>query len=1725
MRKARLAARILLNRRENEPARTRARQTLEKYGVVTGDVVKPNEGGDRRRVEEKWMGTVRLSSVYDPKTGERKQVFGGPMGYKDVRDKTPDKILRFIGNHLGAGPAPIVAEKSGILPSGTSKTLNRLTKRGLLAGGRGVMEALIRPGQAVESGLGKTLVASGAIKDNSVDDVGHKIARSRGPWDILTKGNRYGLDTGGADILEGVTGSKGARTGGIFVDLATDPLMYVGVGALAKGSAATAAKLTARIEAAGVEGATEALQGLKIKKLTELAHETGDSDPLLGELHRIANEHGISTRALGRTKAERAAKKGETARQKQARVDETRQIMEDIKAGKAVGQESESGRNLYVPDVAGQEAVKSTVRLAKQRELRPGARIRLMDPLGREHASIPLPIPKRLANLPLTGGLVTSKAGKRALAQMRLSKKAHAEVVENQRMLSEIDTQRRRIKVEKAARQRQVGLERAENEYKAANKLLDDTERVTKQNLESRLIAGHDATVDDIRTNFINTQSLSEKFERGNRQRLNRIVAPTADEFGRTTQMRFYQQVLHGIEDHLGNLNDPKIVKSLEKIQLHRFARSDTGSQSALRKAGVKLTPKEQSVMRELDKVDAQMAKFGTAVGTLKERSILEDYGGPRIWNPEGTSVDQIVENINSRLGSSSFFAHHRGHPAVSDLAGQERLANKISELSDRNLPIEEARAHAEEWHQTAMVRNAQELMSRQAQRGGDTLTMDELPPTFQRAAHLAENMTPKGSPSTVPLLNIDKTEGLGGTVKLNRSEASQHAYGLPSIDPIDVAPEQALTSINADLDRIGHIRQTTKSGTQYDKDLRKWSRRLRVQKAALEREQSLAEYDKHWPADHIDDDIEQLQDMRDSAQALADTLENKLGTFNPMYPEEEKNLQDQLSELMGAIHKLDAELNRRMVNSSEFDFEDLNDELGLTSIPGQGASMTHDLERMLSEPGGPLGPEPFKDVIGDITSHLPDFRESSFFPILDMRNSYFYRTRSEGVNAAFRSRWKGIDKADGRDVTEADATYRSGDGTEGRVADLEQWEILDNRSADRTNEITGAIHRNRQALRDSEAQNAAEYNTPELRDSNDAMAPYFERDQINRQHDQLNQELGQDQQNVQSRQFWYDRRLDRIYEIDEVQSSAPALVPNIDRTRFWDLSTQREYAYPHHVIAMVGEKISDVVQPTDRAGERLSTRVWPVDAIHAADMEAKRAGEYDIVFKTGMESGLGKVLSNLRYGVTSLWPAYHTRNAMSDMLKSMQADSGVLFHPIANAQLAATAFRQGKAADITIKGLGKMSSEDFLLMADAFGLRSGHHVAEVSRIAETGEFPVRGRGSRIARSLGPSGTVGTKAVDFGIRREDMTRFITFAQRMRQNGGDAADAMMYMVKHHFNYNDLSITEKRVIRNLFLFYTWYRKNIPLQLAELFHRPGFMSGVAHSYNALERGETPVNQDWSQLNPMFPDLSGKMPKRGVIPDYLQDRLSSVGTSWNGHAAMFGFGAPWADLSLLRGDSQAIRDWVAMLNPAITTAAQLGFGQDLLTGREFKAEETGGPSNVLDAALKAAGLNGLPTDNKGRPVMPWALKVVLSNTVPGLGRLFGTFETPSTQRDTGRLQQIGKKASFIHGINIYVSPKAGSAREELALTKRVQGRAAERGELLTSISNLPQGDAEKRVKEFDRQTLIWANQRGIPRRILESVKATGYYKGKTRQPAGSGLGSGRGGMKNLGGGKGLDG
>lgn len=196
-------------------------------------------------------------------------------------------------------------------------------------------------------------------------------------------------------------------------------------------------------------------------------------------------------------------------------------------------------------------------------------------------------------------------------------------------------------------------------------------------------------------------------------------------------------------------------------------------------------------------------------------------------------------------------------------------------------------------------------------------------------------------------------------------------------------------------------------------------------------------------------------------------------------------------------------------------------------------------------------------------------------------------------------------------------------------------------------------------------------------------------------------------------------------------------------------------------------------------------------------------------------------------------WP-FHARNATSNTWLMYLADVPAYRIPDRIAEAAQIQLKGGK-------GIGGFASKEILDAADRYGVRAyGWIGADVPRMLQQELWIAANRGPW-ARALG----VGKNAANpfenwsrigrkVGTGIEDNSRLAVFVDQLHKLGlkkGMSAKqvddifskASKHVKKYLFDYTELTEFERKVMKRIFPFYTWLRKNIPLQLESIVTKP--------------------------------------------------------------------------------------------------------------------------------------------------------------------------------------------------------------------------------------------------------------------------------------------------------------
>lgn len=1634
------------------------------------------------------------------------------------------------------------------------------------------VEYLQRPLLAAEAQFGKELVnplspgISGSLGQLLSQKQRRGLEEGANAWEAFAHGHKLKNLITGQELSEGLLKTKKL---GIAFDLALDPTMYFGVGALNDITGEEAVSLLARIDREKPEILADDSHW---KVLKRNADKSGDYQPLKTYLHDLAKKHDISVTHLGTHPDEQKAI-GDLFGAKGERTKEIASLIErDLHGADVI-----KGRSTSMPGAATNKVAEEIGREAAGRARRPGFKINLMTPMGGHLSSLDFPLPEKLADsirVPTLG----IKGIKPEIRAVEAARQAESE---NAKLIPDIADAKQALHDARAAKHPNVA---------AAERKVSDLEDQFRRNAQ--------VAEETAEKNF-GWQTLTERSRSKNTKRL-------AHEIERGTKASansFFHRSLAQADQILAPLDQ----KEREQVGAIMEFDTDTGTARELTDH-VPLSPVVEDSVRKLYSFFGELQKYGEDIGSLK-RAISEKYT-PRQYttkadittNPRPVIPEEGASGAVSSQGHDSPFMHGRSVPHAGQIMDKVALSRNVERLF--GVSSDEADNIADLWHDASIQRFALENLTHQLVRGAH-ITEDDLTPIEKQVVAAHGDWTSKGTKVGRVIRDPESTEGvlkldpqvfkdttdnpglsrhaeqlmegtIGNHELIKKSSALESRAKLEALversknNPgLREHYEQLIDRTQAELDTYNKPEPETerllppavtnqkpergswkKDGTTYttvgariDKEDGKYVLRfpgrvkthgdirdgfgskvdenfmepyasfpkLREAKEAYDAhvadpEHGFQNYMEYADAAGKPKLVKAEESLKNAQEALttelttADqirqnmdkslfkiTLENSKGKVVKTLPNsfdtlaEARTFKKQLEDAGQLPPGVEARVEEDpaaktirdearnelyteqapKVGAAEDAVVKAREEVAKVAKSGGKSKVSTIRHRPPPEveyaseapPGEAVGlpnddelAEIVPDATRDYVGGLKDLRKEhpNLMLILDPKVSTFYRINSEKVQSMFRSRWRALDKRIGRSTTEAQGgRWTAADGSSGYTHELKAdfGDIPEDKLVDLSDPV-GYTLREDPAI---------------------------------------------------------------FYPAGDIEFDHKSMIPISGR--YYDTTTAREYM----PVGEYGNGLGDIL--SDALGH---DRIWPSDELKAIQEEYMRMGETGPkkLYDSAIQAGVEKFMTLSRFGLTTYFPAYHVRNMISDLWNAMLGDSGLIMHPLSNLKISLEAIRRGGKVKIGedsfmdvergtthVEGIGDISNEGYLMIQDLFGLRSNLHTAEMLQLAEKGELTKLeswaqkrfwkrpAQEAKRGFGLGPSGKVGHFGLEVSSRREDIMRMVTFAQRLRRNGGDAADAAWWVIKHHFDYADLNPFEKSWMKTLFLFYTWYRKNIPLQFASMVTRPGFFSGVGSWYRDLAEGSTPLNQNWSKFEPWLPNFEGRVPDSGLIPPYYINQLGAATIDWNGHAAAFGFGAPFADTNLItnifENPEEAADQFLNLTNPIFTTAIQFGTKTNLLTGQDLSGNETGGLANILSQVPILKGITG--TDEEGNPTLPWATNLFLGQ-IPALNRTAGYFKAPSITEDTGFAARTlgGGLGSFLTGLTVYVGPKGGE-REDAAFIGLVEGRGVQRRELLETKPS------KKQVTEFDHETGEWARKLEVPNKYLHVLPGLG--------------------------------
>jgi len=301
--------------------------------------------------------------------------------------------------------------------------------------------------------------------------------------------------------------------------------------------------------------------------------------------------------------------------------------------------------------------------------------------------------------------------------------------------------------------------------------------------------------------------------------------------------------------------------------------------------------------------------------------------------------------------------------------------------------------------------------------------------------------------------------------------------------------------------------------------------------------------------------------------------------------------------------------------------------------------------------------------------------------------------------------------------------------------------------------------------------------------------------------------------------------------------------------------------------------------------------------------------------FNSVMETDEGvRTLGHMLNSVQNVWkglvtapnPAFHVRNAMGNVFNNFL---GGVVNPKFYA-LAATI--QRGADDVLELGGQQMTGQEVKNLfrnqgLEGYGFFYGETPMKYFKEAEQKFAPKRNIVASAA--LNPIQT-GRRAGDAIETNAKMAHFLDKLAK----GFTPKEAVESVRKYLFDYSDLTKAETK-IRGIIPFYTWTRKNVPLQLEAMIKQPGKFTAMNKAVENA-RQVTGVTED-------------------DTPDWMKGEMAipvQVGPDGNKQFLMLDL--PMTNLNMIGDAKNTAKNALGMLSPLAKIPIEVGTGRQIFTG-----------------------------------------------------------------------------------------------------------------------------------------------------------------------------------------------
>ncbi len=274
----------------------------------------------------------------------------------------------------------------------------------------------------------------------------------------------------------------------------------------------------------------------------------------------------------------------------------------------------------------------------------------------------------------------------------------------------------------------------------------------------------------------------------------------------------------------------------------------------------------------------------------------------------------------------------------------------------------------------------------------------------------------------------------------------------------------------------------------------------------------------------------------------------------------------------------------------------------------------------------------------------------------------------------------------------------------------------------------------------------------------------------------------------------------------------------------------------------------------------------------------------------------------------------YHTRNAISAYVMNWYSGMGVTNSLDDYATAGNIIYKNRTGKELT--GAEKELWEEFTKN----GLNAQLFLGVDDMAKDLTSTLLAGKTSKTIGDQNPLFRGGAK---LGRLVEDYFRFAHYVHKRRKGYGifQSSEAVK---QTHYDYAELADFERHVMRRIFPFYSWTRKNLPRALEILLTQPEKIARIEKLANAVE--------DMFDGEPLDPNL---------LPEYIANGVPVfMGKDKDGNAKYFRLKGiiPMLDIGTV---TEPTKEVSGMMSPFIKTIPELGANYDLFRGRKIREYE----------------------------------------------------------------------------------------------------------------------------------------------------------------------------------------